>query len=386
MHAIIHPAASAEGTLKAMALEARFEVATDGEAAGFPTASVPKLFMSNDCRFNCAYCTCRATRDVGRYCHEPRALARLAAQAGRANGRGVFVTSAVYRSPDETQERIVAALRALREELGYRGYVHAKVMPGADPGLIALTGRYADRMSVNIEVANSAGYARLARQKSRGTILGPMEAIHRQIVAARAERRPFAASQSTQLMAGSLGEDDRAILTLSGALYRRYALKRVYYTAFQYRHRAAGYDLPEVSTPAWRVGRLYQADRLMQLYGFTADELAPEGAPNLDPALDPKTAWALRHPERFPVEVNRADYETLLRVPGVGPTWARRILRARRLAPLSWAGLRALGLPLGRCRYFLCCGGRGDGLGLLDRPDLLALRLGAGFQQTLELP
>lgn len=383
MQTIIRPAATAEGMLSAMAEEARFEIATDGEAAGVRAARVPKLFMSNDCRFNCAYCTCRATRDAPRYCHEPRALARLAAQGG---GRGVFITSAVYRSPDETQERIVAVLRALRGEQGYRGYVHAKVMPGADPGLIALTGQYADRMSVNIEVAHSAGYARLARQKSRETILGPMEQIHRQIAAARAVRRPFAASQSTQLMAGSLGEDDRAILTLSAALYRRYQLARVYYTAFQYRHRAAGYDLPPAATPAWRVGRLYQADRLMQLYGFTADELAPEGAPNLDPALDPKTAWALRHRERFPVEINRADYDTLLRVPGIGPTWAGRILRARRLAPLSLASLRAMGLPLGRCRYFICCGGRGDGPALLDRPELLALRLGAGAQQTLALP
>lgn len=177
-------------------------------------------------------------------------------------------------------------------------------MPGTDPLLIEKAGRYADRLSVNIEVAKSEGYARIAKQKNKDNILSPMETISRLIRAAKEEKsriKPaFATSQTTQLMAGSTGEDDRTILTLSSALYRKYRLGRVYYTAFQYRHPAAGYELPLVSTPLWRVGRLYQADRLLQLYGFTPDEIAPGGHPNLALDLDPKTDWALRNPQLFP--------------------------------------------------------------------------------------
>lgn len=341
----------------------------------FRTGSVPKVFLSNDCRFNCAYCGCRCTRDQPRYDQEPMELARIALAAARQNGRGVFISSAICRSADYTQERIAETVRCLRRTLGYPGYIHAKVMPGADPGLIALTGRYADRLSVNIEVAQSAGYQQIAKQKNRDNILTPMGEISRQIREARGEGRGFATSQTTQLMAGSTQESDRTILTLAQALYRKYRLKRVYYTAFHYEHPAQGYDLPPAVTPAWRTRRLYQADRLLALYGFAPEELATGAQPNLREDLDPKVQWALWNLDRFPLEINRASYEELLRVPGIGIVYARRILQARRWGALSPDGLAHLSIPLTRCAYFVTCGGRYLGGRWLDRPAALARRL-----------
>lgn len=248
-------------------------------------------------------------------------------------------------------------------------------MPGADPALITATGRYADRLSVNIEVAKSDTYARIAKQKSKETILAPMGEIARQIrEASRGSKgcTAFASSQTTQLMAGAAGEDDRQILILSSALYRKYRLKRVYYTPFTYRYPSRGYeDLPAVQTPYWRVARLYQADRLTQLYRFAPEELAPADAPFLESDIDPKTAWALRHLDLFPVELNTADYDTLLRIPGIGTTYAARILTARRYAPLSFDTLRQMKVSMKRARYFVTCGGRFLG----GEIDPIALRL-----------
>lgn len=343
---------------------------------------VPKVFLSNDCRFNCAYCGCRCTHDAARYCMEPRELASLAVEDALRNRHGVFVTSAICKSPDYTEERIVETLRIMREELCYRGYIHAKVMPGTDPLLIAEAGQYADRLSVNIEVARSEGYSRIAKQKNRENILTPMGQISGLIRQAQLERRRFATSQSTQLMAGSTGEDDRTILSLSQALYRKYRLKRVYYTAFQYRNPAQGYDLECVSTPQWRMRRLYQADRLMQLYGFSPEELAPEAAPNLSERADPKACWALRNLSRFPLEVNSAAYEELLRVPGIGIVYAKRIVAARREAALTHEHLRRLGVPLRRSVYFLTCGGKYRGGRFLEQPELYA----PVFREDLPVP
>lgn len=384
--------------LAMMQEDARFDVADNDEAClpdlsflrGAVKASpgppaVPKMFVSNDCAFNCAYCTCRRGNDCRqRYTWEPRQLAALAVKAAQENTHGVFLTSSVFRNADYTQELIVRTLQSIRREWGYRGYVHAKVMPGADPALIEQTGRYADRLSVNIEVADSAGYAHIARDKNRANILGPMGRISTLIRRADEERRPgFATSQTTQLMAGSTGEDDRTILTLAQALYGKYRLKRVYYTAFQYRHPAQEYDMPPVATPRWRMRRLYQADRLMQLYGFEAGEVLSDHAPYLEEDLDPKAAWALRHLDRFPVEVNKAERDELLRVPGIGLVYAARIEKARQYCTVTHDVLRALGVPLRRSGPFITCAGRfrGDGL---DNPERLRARLADPKELTEE--
>lgn len=297
-----------------------------------------------------------------RYRSTPRELAELAyAQVGKGSP-GIFVTSAVIKTPDYTEELIIETLRILRQDMRYGGYLHAKVMPGTDPLLIQQAGRYANRLSVNIEVANSEGYALIARNKSRENILGPMEDICALIRTAKDERRPFATSQTTQLMAGSIGEDDRTILRLSSALYQKYGLSRVYYTAFQYQRKARGYDdLPLRQTPAWRMNRLYQADRLMQLYGFTADEITPEQDTYLEQYFDPKAAWALRNPQLFPVEINKADREALLRIPGIGTVGVERILTARREGSLSFDSLMRIGISLKRSKHFITCAGKFSG-------------------------
>ena len=337
-----------------------------------PTApKVPKLFVSNDCRFNCAYCGCRCSHDKTRYCHDPKELAKIAVDEAIRNRHGVFVTSAICRNADYTEELIVETIKSMRRDLHYTGYIHAKVMPGADPLLIEQAGRYANRLSVNIEVAKSEGYDRIAKQKNRENILTPMGQISRMIQAAKGERRRFAVSQTTQLMAGSTGETDRTILTLSEALYRKYQLNRVYYTAFQYVHPAKGYDLPLVSMPKWRPRRLYQADRLLKLYGFTPEEIVPESAPDLDETIDPKVAYAIRQIDQFPVEVNTADYEQLLRVPGIGIVYAKKILEARKFMTLTHASLQKIGVPLKRCRYFILCNGRYTGGKSIDHPESL---------------
>ena len=256
--------------------------------------TIPKMGVANRCIFNCAYCINRASNEERpQYCFEPKELARLSVEAAQKNHHGVFITSAIYKNADYTEELIIETLKYMRRDLQYKGYIHAKVMPGADPKLIETAGLYADRLSVNIEVAKSEGYGRIARQKNKRNILTPMGQISGFIQAAKWDKRRFATSQTTQLMAGSTGETDRTIMTLSKALYQKYRLKRVYYTAFQYRHPAKGYDLPLVSTPKWRTRRLYQADRLIKLYGFSPDEVTPEEQPDLPRDLDPKTDWAI---------------------------------------------------------------------------------------------
>jgi len=354
-----------------MRQDARHEIAADNEqcipdccgSEVVSTSSVPKVFLSNDCAYNCAYCCCRRSiEEKTRYRSTPRELAELAYAQVQKGSPGIFITSAVIQTPDYTEELIIETLRILRQDMCYKGYLHAKVMPGADPLLIQKAGRYANRLSVNIEVAKSEGYALLARNKNKASILGPMEDICAQIRAAKDEGRPFATSQTTQMMAGSMGEDDRTILRLSSALYHKYGLSRVYYSAFHYQHKARGYDdLPLRQTPAWRMHRLYQADRLMQLYGFSADEITPAQDAYLEQRYDPKASWALRNPERFPVEINRADRETLLRVPGIGTVGVERILRARRQGSLSFDSLKKMGISLKRSKHFITCGGKFSG-------------------------
>ena len=261
---------------------------------------------------------------------------------------------------------IIKTLKHIRNDFYYKGYVHAKIMPGADPALIKQAGLYANRLSVNIEVAKSEGYEKIAYNKTRENILTPMGQITQFIRAAKNEQSRyaprFATSQTTQLMAGSTNESDYEILRLSKAMYNKYDLKRVYYTAYSYNHAAVGYEgMPLVSTPTWRMKRLYQADRLMQLYDFTPEEIAPDNEPNFNSDLDPKAAWALRHIHLYPIEVNNADYEMLLRVPGIGVTYAQRIIKARKYCKITHDVLKALGVSLKRSRHFITCNGKFQG-------------------------
>ncbi|MCL2406856.1 MAG: biotin synthase [Defluviitaleaceae bacterium] len=344
--------------------------------------ALPKIMASNDCVFNCAYCGLRISEDNhDRYTHTPKDLADISVKVARESRQGIFISSAVCKNADNTGELILETVKIIRNIHHYTGFIHAKVMPGTDYELIRQTSLYANRMSINIEVAKSEGYSQIARNKSKDKILSPMGHIH-SLVKANKERKSAAAknrysygafgmfnaatSQATQIMAGSTGESDFEILRLSNALYKKYDLKRVYYTPFHYTWSAKGYsELPRTATPVWRMKRLYQADRLMQLYGFTPEEIAPDAEPDLVQDLDPKAAWVLRNIHMFPIEVNTADYEMLLRTPGIGTTYAERIVRARRQCRLTHDALRKLGVSLKRSQHFITCGGvfkgiRGD--------------------------
>ena len=327
--------------------------------------SLLKLLLSNACRYDCAYCVNRCSNDGPRTTLSAREVAELTVNFYRRNYiEGLFLSTGVFTTTDETMEQVVEAARLLREEYRFQGYIHLKLVPGTSPLLVERAGRLADRVSVNIELPTAASLRQLAPDKDRDAILAPMRQAADGIAVACAVRKgarrppPFApAGQSTQLIVGATPESDRDILTLSAALYRQVRMKRVYYSA--YVPVGAGNRLPALSAPPLlREHRLYQADWLLRFYGFRVDELLDVERPQLDLQLDPKAAWALAHPERFPVDVHRADLEELLRVPGIGVRSARRIVVARRAGRLDADGLRRLGVVLKRARWFLTSNGR----------------------------
>ncbi len=347
--------------------------------------SLLKVLMTNVCAYDCQYCVNRRSNDLPRAAFTPRELCELTMGFYRRNYiEGLFLSSAVLVSPDYTTERMIEALRLLREEYRFGGYIHAKAIPGADPRLTYRLGLLADRMSVNIELPSAGSLALLAPDKRKENILTPMGQIRDGISLASRERKlcrhapRFApAGQSTQMIVGATPESDRQILTLTQGLYDKYHLKRVFYSAYMPVSNSPLLPAPQnFQPPLLREHRLYQADWLLRFYHFRAEELLDEEAPNLDPRLDPKCTWALRHLEFFPVEVNRADYEALLRVPGVGVRSARRILAARRVGPLTFEGLKRLGVVLKRAQYFLTCSGR-PLTGLRVREDGLLRHLAA---------
>lgn len=325
-----------------------------------------KVLMTNYCVFDCQYCINRRSNDVRRAGFSPRELAELTIGFYRRNYiEGLFLSSGVVRNPDYTTELMIRALRILREEYRFNGYIHAKVIPGTAPELLSALGLLADRMSVNIELPSEAGLRLLAPDKTKTAILRPMGLIRdkvsenkSELVKYRHAPRFAPAGQSTQLIVGATEDSDRHILHLTQSLYDQYKLKRVFYSA--YVPVVENALLPAVTTkpPLLREHRLYQADWLLRFYGFRAEELLPDTQPYFNTALDPKCNWAIGHMEQFPVEIMKADYEMLLRVPGIGPVGARRILSARRAAPLSFDNLKKLGVVLRRAQYFITCGGK----------------------------
>ena len=325
-----------------------------------------KVLMTNRCVYDCKYCVNRCSNDTPRAMFTPEELADLTIQFYRRNYiEGLFLSSGVLRSPDHTTELMIRALSILRNEYRFNGYIHAKAIPGTSPELVERLGMLADRLSVNIELPSEASLRALAPNKTKAAVLRPMRFIsergqenRRELVKYRHAPRCAPAGQSTQMIVGATKESDRHILTLTQSLYDAYHLKRVFYSA--YVPVVENTLLPSLDTkpPLLREHRLYQADWLLRFYGFRADELLDESQPDFDPLLDPKCCWALRHPSFFPVEVNRADYEALLRVPGIGVISARRILTARRCGPLHEEDLKKLGVVMKRAQYFLTCSGR----------------------------
>jgi len=351
--------------------------------------SLLKLLLTNYCIYDCAYCVTRRSNDVKRVAFTVAEVVELTMSFYRRNYiEGLFLSSGIFKSPDATMERLVRVARTLRQQHRFNGYIHLKTIPGASEELIAEAGRWADRLSVNIELPTEQSLQALAPEKKYVDIEVPMELIRDQAEAAREEgkvlrRAPvFApAGQTTQLIVGATPESDRHILALTDKLYRDYNLKRVYFSGYVPIPNADARINQVTAPPLMREHRLYQSDWLMRYYGFDATEIAPPDAPDLPLDIDPKLAWGLRNRDLFPVDVNAAEYELLLRVPGVGVRSAQRIVAARRTARLTYDHLRKLGVVMKRARYFLVADGPVQENHALDtvtlRRRLLALDSGA---------
>jgi putative DNA modification/repair radical SAM protein len=380
--------------------------------------SLLKVLFSNVCRFDCAYCVNRASADTRRSAFTVRELVDLTCAFYRRNYiEGLFLSSGIFADPDIVMGKLIETARTLRSQAGYGGYIHLKIIPGTGEKLIREAGLWADRLSANIELPTEKSLHFLAPQKSGKVIFGAMEDFSSLSGQFEEDRRragfsplgkrsvpAFApAGQSTQLIVGASGEDDRQIVGLSSSLYRKFSLRRVYYSAYTPVGLPGGGGIPDSRLPEipgpprvtdqagaprsllTREHRLYQADWLLRFYHFSAAEILDGQSPFLDPHIDPKTAWALRHPDFFPVELNRADYETLLRVPGIGAKTARRLIESRRSHSVGFDKLRRLGAVLKRARYFITC--NGASIGRLEEPErirrILSDQDGAGLQLPL---
>lgn len=340
--------------------------------------SLLKILMSNACAYDCSYCVNRRSNDTPRATLTPGELAELTIQFYRRNYiEGLFLSSGVIKNPDYTCEQMIKAIRLLREEYRFNGYIHAKAIPGTDKLLIKELGLLVDRMSVNIELPSDDSLKLLAPNKSKEAILRPMEQIKNQLKENKAEIVRYKSipkfvpgGQATQMIVGASPETDFKIINLADALYKKFTLKRVFYSA--YIPVVEGVNLPSLSTkpPLLREHRLYQADFLLRFYGFSAKELLDERNPNFNTAVDPKCNWALNHMEQFPVEVNSAPLEILLRVPGIGVKGANKIITARRNTALDFNGLKKLNIVLKRAQYFITCKGRMLP-GLKQNPDFI---------------
>lgn len=374
--------------------------------------SLLKILFTNNCVFDCEYCVNRRSADVRRASFEPNELAKLTMEFYRRNYiEGLFLSSAVEVSPDYTAERIMNCIKLLRVEYGFAGYIHAKIIPGVSAEIVHQIGLLADRLSINIELPTSESLSLLAPQKKPKNIFAPMKQITQTLTERRQlkgpgtmfknqdiyrtgnlrylepegenitpgdgslldltgrplaihkpgkrEKEKFApAGQTTQMIIGATPESDRQIVKTSETLYHNFKMKRVYFSAYIPVMNSPLLPTPFTAPPLVREHRLYQADWLLRFYGFTADEILDEKTPFLDLELDPKISWALRNIEKFPIEINKASLEELLRIPGVGTISALRIVRQRKLAAIHFDDLKKIGVVVKRAKYFITCCGR----------------------------
>jgi len=326
--------------------------------------SLLKIMLTNYCIYDCAYCINRRSNDIRRATLSVTELVELTMEFYRRNYiEGLFLSSGVVRNPDYTMERLVRIVKDLRTLHRFNGYIHLKSIPGASRELINEAGLYADRMSVNIEIPNEDSLKRLAPEKNFQSVFQPMKFIQQGVLESSEERKKHRyaprfvpAGQSTQMIVGATADRDKNILNLSSALYARPTMRRVYYSGYI---AVNTYDkrLPVLKQPPLvRENRLYQADWLLRFYQFKVDEIVNDTHPDLELEIDPKLSWALRHPECFPVDINQADYEMILRIPGVGVKSARLIVSSRRFGRLTSYHLKKMGIVMKKAQYFITCG------------------------------
>lgn len=325
--------------------------------------SLLKIMLTNSCMYDCAYCINRRSNDLPRATLSVTELVNLTIEFYRRNYiEGLFLSSGVVRSPDYTMERLVRAIKDLRLVHRFNGYIHMKSIPGASQELVNEAGLYADRLSVNIEIPNEQSLQVLAPEKDFKSVFTPMRYIQQGVLQSAEERKRFRhaprfapAGQSTQMIVGATADTDKDILRLSSALYQRPTMKRVYYSGFI---PVNDYDtrLPMLKQPPLvRENRLYQADWLLRFYQFRVDEIVNDAYPDLDLEIDPKLSWALRNPQAFPVDINKADFEMLLRIPGIGVKSAKLIVVSRRYGRLGADQLKKIGVVMKKAQYFITC-------------------------------
>lgn len=325
--------------------------------------SLLKIMLTNFCIYDCAYCINRRTNDIRRATFTVQELVELTIEFYRRNYiEGLFLSSGVINNPDYTMERMVRVVKDLRTVHRFNGYIHMKSIPGASQELISEAGLYADRMSVNLEIPTEANLKLLAPEKDHRSVYKPMRYIQIGMQQSIEDRRKFRsaprfvpAGQSTQMIVGATNEKDKDILRVSSILYQQTQMRRVYYSGFI---PVNSYDnrLPALKqAPLVRENRLYQADWLMRFYQYRADEIVDDAYPDLDLEIDPKLAWALRHPEAFPIDINKADYAMILRVPGIGVKSAQFIVMSRRHGRINASQLKKIGVVMKKAQYFITC-------------------------------
>lgn len=325
--------------------------------------SLLKILLTNHCIFDCAYCVTRKSNDIKRAAFKVQEVVDLTINFYRRNYiEGLFLSSGIFKNADYTMERLIQVAKKLRKEENFNGYIHLKSIPGASDELMREAGLYADRLSINIEIPSEKGLKLLAPDKDRKDFIKPMKKVKDEIIQYRQEKKIIKstpvyapAGQSTQMIVGASGETDAEIMYTSAFFYKKYNMKRVYYSGYI----PISYDqrLPSIGTevPILRENRLYQTDWLLRFYGFEITELLNKKHPNLDTDIDPKLSWALRNLNYFPVDINKAEKRMLARIPGVGMKSVTKIVQARRYRRLDWDNLKAIGIALNRAKYFITC-------------------------------
>lgn len=345
--------------------------------------SLLKILLTNHCIFDCAYCVTRRSNDIKRAAFKVQEVVDLTINFYRRNYiEGLFLSSGIFKDADFTMERLIQVAKKLRLEENFNGYIHLKSIPGASDELMHEAGLYADRLSINIEIPTVSGLKKLAPEKDHADFIKPMEKVKNEIIQYNSEKKLIKstpkyapAGQSTQMIVGATGESDREIMLSANHYYKNYNMKRVYYSGYVPIRNDP--RLPSLSSqvPMLRENRLYQTDWLMRFYGFNVNELLNQQFPNLDVEVDPKLGWALRNPQYFPVDINRGEKETLLRIPGVGLKSVSKILNARKYRKLNYEHLKAIGVALNRAKYFIICDSRGWERKNLDSAKIKSLIL-----------
>jgi len=328
--------------------------------------SLLKILLTNFCIYDCAYCVTRKSNDIERTAFTVKEVVDLTINFYRRNYiEGLFLSSGIFKNADYTMERLVRVAKELRLQHKFNGYIHLKTIPGASDELMKEAGLYADRLSVNIEIPTESGLKLLAPDKNRQDMIRPMNYLKHEIIQNKEERKLFKksplfvpAGQSSQMIIGATKETDKDIMYTADSMYRNFSLKRVYYSGYVPISNDSRLPMLNTAVPMVRENRLYQADWLMRFYGFNVRELLNPATPHLDLDIDPKLGWALRNLNQFPIDINRADLQLILRVPGIGLHSAQKMVAARKFQRLNWDHLKKLGVALNRARYFITCNSR----------------------------